>query len=142
MRKYLSTIIEEKLYLSDAESAGDESLLQSHGIRGIISLGTLDEHAGYHQYGNIEYYCIAIADHDNTPIHEHFEECINFINGIDGPVLVHCYAGMSRSPTIVMAYLMSEKKMEFLEAYMYVKTRRFIAIPNRGFMEQLKVFFS
>jgi protein-tyrosine phosphatase len=139
MRKYLSTIIEGKIYLSDSESAGNESLLQSHGIRGIISLGTLD---GYTQHGDIEYYCIAIADHDNAPIHEHFEECINFINGIDGPVLVHCYAGMSRSPTIVMAYLMSEKKMEFLEAYMYVKTRRFIAIPNRGFMEQLKVFFS
>ena len=55
-------------------------------------------------------------------------------------ILVHCRAGASRSATIVIAYLMWTKKMEYGKALQFVKDKRFIVFPNDGFREQLKMF--
>lgn len=52
-------------------------------------------------------------------------------------VSVHCVAGASRSPTIVMAVLMSIKRISLLEAYHLVKMKRRIVEPERRFLLQL-----
>ena len=54
-----------------------------------------------------------------------------------GKVLVHCQAGVSRSATIVTAYIMKHSILSMLEAYKYVKSRRSIVAPNFNFMGQL-----
>jgi protein-tyrosine phosphatase len=53
-------------------------------------------------------------------------------------VLVHCYAGVSRSVTIAVSYLMSTRHLDFKEAMALVKMRRPCAGPNLGFIRQLK----
>jgi len=53
-----------------------------------------------------------------------------------GGVLVHCEAGMSRSPTIVISYLVRYHNMSLSQAFVYVRARRGIA-PNYGFALQL-----
>jgi len=55
-----------------------------------------------------------------------------------GGVLVHCYAGVSRSTTIVLAYLMARRGMRLAEALALVKAARPAVCPNQGFMEQLR----
>ncbi|KAM0795897.1 protein-tyrosine phosphatase-like protein [Usnea florida] len=55
-------------------------------------------------------------------------------------VLVHCRMGISRSVTLVMAYLMRAWGVGFAEAQIFVKGKRPMASPNRGFCEQLRVW--
>jgi len=57
-----------------------------------------------------------------------------------GSVLVHCMAGVSRSSSIVIAYLMRYRRVTFLEAFEMVRQQRPVIAPNRGFKEQLMVW--
>ena len=51
--------------------------------------------------------------------------------------MLHCAAGISRSATFTIAFLMRQKKMYFLDAKAYVKSKRPYAHPNSGFVRQL-----
>lgn len=62
-------------------------------------------------------------------------------------ILVHCIAGVSRSVSIVLAYLIRDKGMSYEQAYQCVKSRRSIVSPyftqispNDGFIRQLKQY--
>lgn len=65
----------------------------------------------------------------------HFAEGIAFIKeGMkEGAVLVHCFAGVSRSATMTIAYLMKEHKLTFYESMSFVRKKRSIIFPNIGF---------
>lgn len=54
-----------------------------------------------------------------------------------GRVLVHCCQGVSRSTSLVIAYLMWSKKQTFEDAFQYVKAARGVTNPNMGFACQL-----
>lgn len=69
--------------------------------------------------------------------------CIDFIRDAiakDGKVFVHCYAGVSRSATIVIAYLMFEHGLSYSAAIKLVKSKRPFINPNDGFRKQLLLF--
>lgn len=53
-------------------------------------------------------------------------------------VLIHCAYGMSRSATLTIGYVMYSQKMSFHHALDYVNRRRYIALPNVGFLYTLK----
>ena len=53
-----------------------------------------------------------------------------------GRVYVHCQSGVSRSASIVLAFLMMKRSMDVLEAVKTVRGRREI-FPNDGFLKQL-----
>lgn len=55
-------------------------------------------------------------------------------------VLVHCVQGISRSASVVIAYLMKAERMGLREAYDYVKKRRSVADPRPEFLDQLGAF--
>ncbi len=59
-----------------------------------------------------------------------------------GRVFVHCQAGISRSATICLAYLMRTNRVKLEEAFEFVKQRRSIISPNFSFMGQLLQFES
>ena len=57
-------------------------------------------------------------------------------------ILVHCYAGISRSASIIIAFLMNHYKISFNDSFLYVKTKRPIINPNSGFTTQLQKYES
>ena len=62
---------------------------------------------------------------------------LDSVRGSGGSILVHCQAGISRSATICLAYLISRKHFRLDEAYEFVKKRRAVISPNFNFMGQL-----
>ena len=67
---------------------------------------------------------------------KHFPSAIQFIkDGMQsgGIVFVHCFAGVSRSSSVVIAYMMAEHNLAFYEAMSFVRKRRHIIFPNIGF---------
>lgn len=85
---------------------------------------------------------VPLDDDYREDISQYFLQVIQFIDQArkEGPVLVHCAGGISRSPTLVTAYLMWEHGWTRKEALEYVIARRKIVDPNDGFMDQLLAF--
>jgi protein-tyrosine phosphatase len=48
--------------------------------------------------------------------------------------------GKSRSSSVVIAYVMLKKKINYEEAFNFVKSKRDCISPNSGFVAQLKEF--
>lgn len=52
-------------------------------------------------------------------------------------VLVHCVEGISRSVSVVAAFLIAQYGWTPVEAVQYIKSKRRVADPNFGFVQQL-----
>jgi atypical dual specificity phosphatase len=59
-------------------------------------------------------------------------------NNGTGRILVHCSAGISRSPAVVAAYLMKHHDMSLRAALGQIVRTRPQASPNPGFLQELK----
>ena len=55
----------------------------------------------------------------------------------DRNVLVHCYMGISRSASLVLAFLMKEFRMSLADAYNHTVSIRNIIEPNETFWKDL-----
>jgi hypothetical protein len=89
-------------------------------------------------------YCqVAINDVDAADILSYLPGATLFLQSYlsqGHSVLVHCEAGVSRSSTVVVAYLMRYRAMSREDAYRHVQARRSIVKPNTGFWYQLELF--
>ena len=86
---------------------------------------------------------INLSDKPAFPIQKHLAEAVEFIShsmSTGGRVFVHCYAGISRSSSCVIAYLMTSRKLSYAEALTLCKLSRPQVQPNKGFAAVLQVF--
>lgn len=139
----LSEILPGKLYLTDRKVANDLLKLQQHDIKGIVSLGTMEDQSTYKVFlTEFEYHWIYIDDEPTESMYYHFEDAIEFIDETEGAIVVHCYAGISRSTTIVAAYLIAKQNMTVDEAMNFIKSKRSFVCPNYGFIKDLNDFYN
>uniref|UniRef100_H3CIH6 Dual specificity phosphatase 22b n=1 Tax=Tetraodon nigroviridis TaxID=99883 RepID=H3CIH6_TETNG len=89
------------------------------------------------------YLCIPAADLPTQNLTQHFKQSIMFMHEsrLKGEgCLVHCLAGVSRSVTLVVAYIMTVTRLGWSDALAAVKVARPCAAPNVGFQHQLQEF--
>jgi hypothetical protein len=131
----MSEIIKGKLYLGDLFDANNEKLLELYKVTGIFCVAS-NLPINLSIQTNYKLYTYDIFDVETFNISQYFNEITNIIE--DEPVaFVHCAAGVSRSPTIVLAYLMKFYNMTLKDALYLVKQKRPIICPNRSFVKQL-----
>ncbi|CAN6362172.1 unnamed protein product [Urochloa humidicola] len=85
---------------------------------------------------------VPLRDTEEENLLDHLEPCLDFIDEGRkvGNVLVHCFAGVSRSASIIVAYLMRSEQKSLEEALESFKEISESACPNDGFLDQLKLF--
>ncbi|MBN3315984.1 DUS10 phosphatase, partial [Atractosteus spatula] len=130
------------LYLGNEHDAQDLEKMQKLNIGYIINVTT---HLPLYHYekGLFNYKRLPATDSNKQNLRQYFEEAFEFIEEAHQSrkgLLIHCQAGVSRSATIVIAYLMKHTRMTMTDAYKFVKTRRPIISPNLNFMGQLLEF--
>ena len=92
------------------------------------------------KFKNIQFMHVKAADVTSTNLIDDFEKCIDFIDSQEGATIVHCQAGISRSATVCLAYLMKKRGYNLDEAFDFLKNCRSCIGPNFGFLGQLKIF--
>jgi protein-tyrosine phosphatase len=96
---------------------------------------------GYHRHAGVKYFVAAAEDTPTYDIRLDVVKAVKFIqDGVKNGerVLVHCHAGVSRSVTVVLAYLMISRDCNLSTALKVVTSARPIARPNPGFMAHLR----
>uniref|UniRef100_A0A8D8D5Q7 Dual specificity protein phosphatase 15 n=3 Tax=Culex pipiens TaxID=7175 RepID=A0A8D8D5Q7_CULPI len=127
------------LYVGNYRDSKDYQQLERYQITHIVSIH--DSPRRFHP--DKHYLCVMAADTPDQNLSQYFSVCNDFIHAArlkDGCVLIHCLAGMSRSVTVAVAYIMSVTPLSWKEALKVVRTGRAIANPNLGFQNQLQEF--
>ncbi|CAG5123930.1 unnamed protein product [Candidula unifasciata] len=133
------------IFIGEGDSAQSISCMRRLGVTHVLNAaqGTDIFHVNTSQatYTRAKLYFLGIeaTDFINFDLSKHFLTAANFIEAAlqaGGKVFVHCVQGVSRSATLVIAYLMIKKHMTVQEALRLVREKREIC-PNPGFLQQL-----
>lgn len=128
------------LYIGSVGAAMNKTTLKDIGITHILIVADKLTPMFPEEF---TYLNIALLDAMDANLLEVLPRAISFINTAreaGGKVLVHCFAGRSRSASVCIAYLMQTSRVSLLEALHFVRQRRGAVMPNTGFMQQLKTF--
>ncbi|XP_066493294.1 dual specificity protein phosphatase 22-A-like isoform X1 [Tiliqua scincoides] len=134
-----SSQIVEGLYLGNIRDSEDRENLAKHGITHILSV----HNNAKPLLEDMSYLCISASDSSSQNLIQHFKECIRFIHECrlhGGGCLIHCLAGVSRSTTILVAYLMTVTSFGWEECLAATKAVRSYVSPNFGFQQQLQEY--
>lgn len=128
----------EHIYLGGDGVARDRVILKQHGITHILNC------VGFvcpeYFKSDFVYRTLWLQDSPSEDITSILYDVFDYFEDVreqKGHVFVHCCQGVSRSTSLVIAYIMWREGKSFDDAFQYVKTARGIADPNMGFACQL-----
>jgi len=141
LRALLSPIslVEKGLYIGNREGARDLDLLKAYRIRRVVQIQNFDTQP-FHP-GHFNYLRFHLADFPQSDISTLIPNALTFIaQGLaaEEPVFVHCDAGASRSGSVIVAYLMGSRGLNYDEALVAAREARTCIQPNSGFEAQLR----
>ncbi|XP_040919387.1 dual specificity protein phosphatase 8 [Toxotes jaculatrix] len=134
------SVILPRLYLG-AESDVTQDRLASLGISYVLSVSRCSPQPSF--LPRSRYLRIPIDDSLWDDLLPWIPQALHFIDAAmssGASVLVHCAAGISRSPALAVAYIMYSLGMDLDHAYRFVKERRPSISPNFNFLGQLQHF--
>lgn len=131
--------VTDALAISGVAPAQNPALLRGLGVRAVVDASNRPANS---RFPGIVYLTVPIEDPD--------ERLPLFIGGAvafihrwaqSGPVLIHCVAGISRSPTLAVCYLHERLGLSLEAALVLVRERRPQAAPHGEFLRLLRRYY-
>lgn len=138
----MSEILPHKLYLGSIYDVTNDDWLKNNNIKDVITVINgfeTEDLTNSLTKNNIKHYVFDVADNSTQNLSLLFDTLFEIIDKSPS-VLVHCGMGISRSATVVLAYLMYSQKMYLDDAVKFVLKSRLCIFPNDGFIVQLIEF--
>ncbi|KAG6884695.1 hypothetical protein C0993_008896 [Termitomyces sp. T159_Od127] len=135
-----------RLYISDLSFAENPTCLASYGITHVISVISGSVHlpppAALYPHPPPRHLHLRIEDSPFAELAAHLPTTTQWIRDAyltspEARILVHCAEGISRSVSIVAAFLIAQYGWTPSEAVQFIKSKRRVADPNFGFIAQL-----
>jgi protein-tyrosine phosphatase len=117
-------------------------MLKKYDITHVVNCAA-DYCENWFEGQGINYLAFFLKDSQNESIECLFYRVIEFVQTAlknKKKTLIHCIQGISRSVTMVIAYVMFVYEYDYKKAEAFVKQRRGVASPNNGFMVELIQF--
>jgi len=131
------TEILPSLYLGSKDDSAKVTRLKEIGITHILNVMS----GKTYQVEGCKLLTVAMADNGNSQLHDIMKRSFPFIEESQregNKLLIHCNLGQNRSPTLVIAWLMSKKRWTFYKAHKHVKEKRKMIHPNKSYVDQLR----
>ena len=131
--------IEPNLFMSGYHSASDISILKEFNISHIINLTS--QHCANLNTFHVTYSNFKLSDNSNFSLIPYFDTITNLIQekiNEGQKVLIHCKMGVSRAPSLIIAYLIKKKGMKYKEAFEFLYSINPKIAPNLGYLMQLQ----
>lgn len=130
--------VAEHIYVGGDAVAKDKNILKNNGITHILNcVGFI---CPEYFRSDFCYRSLWLQDSPSEDITSILYDVFDYFEDVreqSGRIFVHCCQGVSRSTSLVIAYLMWREGQSFDDAFQYVKSARGIADPNMGFACQL-----
>ncbi|XP_071505416.1 dual specificity protein phosphatase 2-like [Diadema antillarum] len=139
-KSYPSMVLDGVLCQGNVKHSLDEAILKNLGITHVLNVSTECKNAFPKSFAYLQ---VAVEDETSAQLEPRLQSATNFVAEAiagGGRVFVHCVQGKSRSSTCTIAFLMSNMGWTLKDSHDYLKDRRSIAAPNRGFLLQLSKF--
>lgn len=138
------TEILPRLFISDLAFVENPALLSSYRISHILSVmpdSIFRPPPSLLQIQPVRFQ-ISVEDLPFSELAEHLPGTTSWIwnalsSSPEARVVVHCAEGISRSVSVVAAYLMATQGWAPMQAIDFIKSKRRTANPNFGFIQQL-----
>lgn len=130
--------IAPRIWISGKKEALSKRWLKKNNITHVLNCAF---EVNYLPSEGIFYAKIYLDDALDQNIVNSAEAAADYINSSlnsDGIILVHCAAGISRSVSMVIAFLIKYHGMTYQTAYNMIQRKRKIAYPNPSFKTQLQ----
>ena len=128
--------ITDKIFLGNYDGQRESDKLKHLGITSILAIGT---HLEDLNAGQFEFLQLDLYDFENENLLKILKKALLYIDE-SKCVYVHCHAGISRSASVVIAYIMWKNQIQFELARKLVSIKRPSIFPNPGFKTQLLAF--
>ncbi|KAL4482182.1 hypothetical protein ABPG72_014995 [Tetrahymena utriculariae] len=138
---HIANII-DNVYLSDYNTAQDIQVLTLFKITHVINCSPQNCINNFEN--KIQYLNVEILDEWEANLIENIDAIFKFIQKSqrqNGRILIHCYRGISRSPSVAIAYIIKNLNINENQALKYCKSRYQQAEPNASFMIQLQQYY-
>ena len=133
-----TNVLGDWLFMGGASDAANGIEVEAHGITHIVNAAMED---CMYCKDTFTIHRLRIKDCTTSRISDHFESVVDFIENArseGGKILVHCKKGVSRSPTLILAYLLMTFSISLDAAYNFLVGIRPKIAPNLGFLLALQ----